>query len=230
MILSHRHRFIFIKTSKTAGTSVEIALSRVCGPEDIITPISPADEPLRQELGGKGPQHYLLPEEEYRLKDRIRRFRKGRPRQKFYNHMSAEEIRQCIPEAVWNSYYRFCFERNPWDRAISYYFWKYPNEPRPTISEFVQSERLLKLKKRGRELYTLHGEVAVDRVCRFENLDDELEAVRKKLGIAEKLELPRAKDGFRKDRRSYRELMGAADRQRIAEMFQDEIAFMGYQF
>ena len=37
-IISHRHRFIFVRTHKTASTSVEIALSRICGPEDVITP------------------------------------------------------------------------------------------------------------------------------------------------------------------------------------------------
>ena len=48
VIISHRHRFIFIKTGKTAGTSVEIALSKFCGPEDVITPISPEDEATRK--------------------------------------------------------------------------------------------------------------------------------------------------------------------------------------
>ncbi len=31
MIISHRHSFVFVKTTKTAGTSVEIALSKHCG-------------------------------------------------------------------------------------------------------------------------------------------------------------------------------------------------------
>ena len=47
MIISHEHKFIFLKTRKTAGTSIELALSGLCGPDDIITPISPNDEPLR---------------------------------------------------------------------------------------------------------------------------------------------------------------------------------------
>ena len=34
MIASHAHRFVFVKTRKTAGTSLEIALSRHCGPSD----------------------------------------------------------------------------------------------------------------------------------------------------------------------------------------------------
>ncbi len=31
MIISHEHKFIFLKTKKTAGTSVELALTRLCG-------------------------------------------------------------------------------------------------------------------------------------------------------------------------------------------------------
>ena len=41
MIISHARSFIFIKTRKTAGTSVEVYLSQHCGPEDVITPIQP---------------------------------------------------------------------------------------------------------------------------------------------------------------------------------------------
>jgi len=37
MIISHRHRYIFIKTRKTAGASVELALVQSCGPDDIMT-------------------------------------------------------------------------------------------------------------------------------------------------------------------------------------------------
>jgi hypothetical protein len=144
--------------------------------------------------------------------------------------MSAAEIRARIPEVVWNSYYKFCFERNPWDRVISYYYWKHRKGPRPALSDFVHSERLGKLRKQGRDLYTIGGEVVVDRVCRFEALDGELAAVCRKLGMPWPLELPRAKGGFRRDRRNYRDLLGERERQRIAEFFHDEITRLGYEF
>lgn len=57
MIFSFKHKFIFIKGRKVAGTSIEMALSPQCGPQDIITPISPVDELTRLTLGGQ-PQNY----------------------------------------------------------------------------------------------------------------------------------------------------------------------------
>jgi hypothetical protein len=79
-------------------------------------------------------------------------------------------------------------------------------------------------------VYTIDGGLAVDKICRFENLSEELEEVRKKVGIPEKLELPRAKSKFRKDKRDYREIFGEADKARIADLFHDEINLFGYEF
>jgi hypothetical protein len=58
MIISHEHKFIFLKTRKMAGTSIEIALSRFCGDEDIITPINVPDERLRETLCYRGLQNF----------------------------------------------------------------------------------------------------------------------------------------------------------------------------
>ncbi len=54
-IINHKFKFIFIKTRKTAGTSLEIALSKFCDSEDMITRIKPMDEKIRKELGFQGP-------------------------------------------------------------------------------------------------------------------------------------------------------------------------------
>ena len=37
MIVSHKHKFIFFKTRKTAGSSIQVALAKHCGEDDIIT-------------------------------------------------------------------------------------------------------------------------------------------------------------------------------------------------
>ena len=43
MIISHKRKFIYIKTQKTAGTSTEIVLEKYCGHNDIITHITMGD-------------------------------------------------------------------------------------------------------------------------------------------------------------------------------------------
>lgn len=52
MILSFRHRFVFIRPRKVAGTSVEMALSTLCGDDDIVPAMIAVDERQRQSIGG----------------------------------------------------------------------------------------------------------------------------------------------------------------------------------
>jgi hypothetical protein len=51
------HKFIFIKTKKTAGTAIEVALSELCGPLDVITSYREGSEEQRR---GRGPQNYPI--------------------------------------------------------------------------------------------------------------------------------------------------------------------------
>ena len=50
MIISHEHKFIFLKTKKTAGTAIEAALSELCGASDVITPYREESEQHRKGL------------------------------------------------------------------------------------------------------------------------------------------------------------------------------------
>ena len=70
----------------------------------------------------------------------------------------------------------------------------------------------------------------MDRICRFENLEEELDTVGKILGFPDKLTLPKAKTSFRKDKRHYRDVLNEVDRENIAKMFAKEISLMKYQF
>ncbi len=213
MIISHRHRFIFIKTKKTAGTSLEIALSALCGPDDIITPISPRDEQLRRDLGFRGPQNYQLPD--------------GR---QFFNHASASAVRQVVGTGIWDNYFTFCFERNPWDKVISWYHWECQQRPDISFGAFLASGHFALVGGPGGfDLYTDNGDVIVDRVCRYEDMASELALLAARFGTPLPT-LPKAKSGFRRDRRHYSEVYTAQQRELVAQAFRREIALLGYRF
>lgn len=232
MIISHQHQYIFIKTSKTAGTSIEIALSKYCGENDIITPISPDDEKSRQALGFRGPQNYLASIKEYSIRDYLKWFIQGKKKARFFNHISAAEIKAKIPDQIWHGYYKFCFERNPCERVISMYYWFYWRNlisKDTSISEFIDSGRIIDLIKRGRDLYMIDGKIAVDKVCMFEMMDEELEQIAKIVRLPEKPALPKAKGSYRKDRRPYQEILTKEGQEKIRRIFGEEIELFGYQ-
>lgn len=213
MILSHKYKFIFIKTKKTAGTSIEIALSKFCGPTDIITPITPADEIIRARLGYRGPQNY------------------SSSQGPFYNHIAAREIAEKIDPAVWETYYKFCVERNPWDKVVSWYYWENRTEPRPSLSQFIRSGRAALVGGPGGfNLYTINDRIVVDKVLLYENLQQEMETLALRLNLPEVPRLPNAKAEFRVDKKPVTAFYGEQDRNTIATIFSREISLFGYAF
>ena len=227
MIVSHRHRYIFVRTRKTAGTSVEIALSKFCGPDDVIT--RDADDALRRELGYPGPQNDGgVPFGEYTFGEWRRLLTRGE-RARFKNHMPATRIRKLVGEEVWAGYYKFAIERDPWDKAISLYYWRTRDEqPRRPLLQFLKEVGVRSLS--NAHIYLIDGKPAVDRIISYENLAVQLEEIRAHLGLPEALELPRAKGTHRTERSHYSQLIGPAERAVIDAACAREIELLGYRF
>jgi len=144
-------------------------------------------------------------------------------------------VRAEVGEEVWRGYYKFAFARNPWDRYLSLYHWHYRRASRRrfapmTPDEFVGHHRTARLNEHGWGVYTIDGAIAVDHVCRYEDMPAELERLQQRLGLAGPIVMPRTKHTTRGDRRPYREVLGPEAARRIAELFADEIALMGYAF
>ncbi|MCF6377523.1 hypothetical protein L2K70_07885 [Nocardioides KLBMP 9356] len=207
MICSHAHRFVFVKTRKTAGTSLEIALSRHCGPDDIVTRISPADEELRVAAGGVPPQNDDTDPSSYA-------------------HMGARRVIQVIGRETWDDYFTFAVERNPFDVVAS--SWRYSSRKpsfTKTFAEFVRTPRRLDRLALNERLYRLGGEVVVDRVYRYEELPAAIADISARLGLD--LDLPHAKQGSGPH---YRELYGPGDAEIVAARFARTIREFGYEF
>ena len=188
-------------------------MSKVCGPDDIITEISPEDEALRRAAGGLPPQNFASPPQ---------------PR-KAYNHMGAKATRDLVGAEVFADYYTFAIERNPWDAVVSLYFWKYKDRDElPDFETYVQEIWIEQLAN-NRRLYRIRGKMALDRVLRYERLDAELQEVWDHLGLPGTPDLPRAK-GNARPAGHYRELYTPASKDRVATVFADTIEAFGYEF
>ncbi len=229
MIISHEHKFIFIKTAKTAGTSIEVFLSPQCGPEDIITPIAPPVEghQARNHEQLVNPISELLQQPEGLVAALRNAFKR---RNKFYNHMPAWLIQQRVPPRTWNTYFKFCVERNPWDKVLSHYYM--------TTSRAGGSLSLDQYLARGRFpinyfRYTDRSgaKIIVDRVVRYENLMNDLAEVFAQVDVRFEGTLGvRAKSDYRTDYTPYQEVFNENQRRIVERAFAREIELHGYRF
>lgn len=223
MIISHKHKFVFIKTTKTAGTSVEIALSKHCGDQDIITRLHPDDEALREQKGYLGKQN------------EVQKLTDGKEL-RFFNHAPARRARRLIGPERWNGYFTFAFDRNPFDRVVSAYFYIKKNriaqgtwDEHMTFSRFVSNEkRLQSLHENGWGLYTQNDAIIVDKVYQFEALNDAMLNIYSLIGIDENQPLEKTKVSKRKN--SYRDIYNSNDRAIVSRVFEKEIETFGYCF
>ena len=227
MIVSHRHKFIFIKSKKTAGTSIEIALSRFCGDEDIVTPIVPETKEELEKMGFKGAQNYKLSPFQFTVDDWRKRLRGERPA--FRDHVPAAYIKKVLGGRIWNRYFKFSIERNPYDKAVSRYYWSTRKmEPRPTLEDHLNARAPAALS--NWHLYTIDDELAVDYMMRYESLEESLRYVEEALALPSPLQLPTAKSGYRKSRRHYSQLISPEARKRIDTVCAKELAAFRYEW
>jgi Sulfotransferase family len=228
MILSHEHKFIFFKTKKTASTSIELALGALCGPNDIITPLAGADEARR--TNSRGAQNWRL-HSWWRSPRAMKRgwFKRSAKDFGFYNHMKASEVRAHIDPEVWRTYFKFAFERNPWDREVSLFFHRYrQGDQRPDFSNFIHKDKRALIN--NFEVYTIDGTVAVDFVGRFETLGQDLKVALEHVGLSPAGALPDAKTMFRPGNVPYRDYYDEETRSIVANWYAREINLFGYEF
>ncbi len=233
MIVSYLHNFIFIKTKKTAGSSVEMMLAPPCGPDDIITPIGNdaervrgngeplcrnfADDPaweedLRTIIKGKRPQA------------RRKAFEKEH-KPKFFNHMPARQIKALVAPAFWDCAVKITSERHPYEKAVSlaYFTFKSDTSFEAHLDQIV--------RKRGyvsHPLYTIGGEVVVDEFIRLETLRDDIRRVAAKLGLPIPGEMARANSRTRLDQRPAREILSDAQKEIVYANCKKEFDQLGY--
>ncbi|MEJ5255883.1 MAG: hypothetical protein WHS89_11075 [Acidimicrobiales bacterium] len=232
MIVSHQHRFIFMKTRKTAGTSVEVFLSSIAGDDAIVTPFGVAEgidhaprnwqrlfNPLSETIG---PMRYRS--RGIRGRGWSRTAKDLLHRRAFEEHLTARLAIARLGRRTWRDYFTFCFERDPWDKTLSWYWWSTRNlSHRPPLAEWIMTAQL----PSDWSTYAIGDDLAVDFVGRYESLEEDLALALRTLGIDVPVELPRAKAQHRPS--SGEETFEPSAHRRIAEVFAREIKAFGYE-
>lgn len=165
MIINKAFKIIFVKTKKTAGTSFEIALSKFCDADDIITPVTPKDEQLRYSLGFKCAQNY----KRYFWRD-FRFQAKG----KYYNHIPLVSIKNLVPNAIFNDYRKITIYRNPFDVAISRYYWEGGLKTGLNFFEYIQA--YTSHLRENSYIAPIYGNIKCDIFLRYESLQEDMKA------------------------------------------------------
>ena len=251
-IISHQHKFIFIKSRKTAGSSVEILLGGIAGQQDVMCPTGDGKQFGIVEQNNQKKIQDLTSNDLSKFFSRILRdiMKSGRPdvrrsinkcrRLIKSNHANAQELKHITGAEVWNAYYKFCFERNPFDRLVSLYHWRTKRlKIKPAFKEFVLSviEKGKSNQERSnrssfwtnRPFYEINGQIVVDRVCKFEDLEQEMKDFFAMKCLSWKGGLPHMKGGLR-PKRHYREYYDHELRVLCEKAFTFEMENFGYRF
>ena len=99
-----------------------------------------------------------------------------------------------------------------------------------SFEKFLNDGMASKLK--GFDLYTNGGIQIVDRVFKYENMQESLDEISSILGLPEKVRLPeyRAKGGMRPENKKYQDIISTREADLIAKIYAREISYFGYSF
>jgi hypothetical protein len=224
MLVSHRYKFIYTKTRKTAGSSVESYFEPFCMGE-----------------GEWTERHFR---EEYVSAAGIIGFR-GKPANmgaaRWWNHMPARLIRERLGEDTWRSYFKFCVIRNPFEKAISAFYHDKRNDrsgrPRQGVLWSDEDPQLFEewLERRpppiDRDTFCIQGRFALDDVIRYETLTPDIQRICQRLGLRWRPErLPAFKAGIRPPEATAQRLYTPRSRQMVREAHRFELRYFSYEF
>lgn len=211
MLISYTHKFIFIHTYKVAGSSIAKALSKYAyNPSGKILL-----DRISAKLGAKPPGSYSKSGD-------------------FPVHVKASVLKEKLPPDIYNSFFKFAFVRNPWDWQVSLYH--YMTQDKTHFQhELIKQQGSFKgyirwLSSQGMQqqkpvMTNKQGEVIVDFIGRYENLQEDFQHICKTLNV--EAFLPHIRKSNHHDYRLYYD---DETRRLVAEGSKEDIEFFNYTF
>ena len=171
-IISFKHQFIFIKTGKMAGTSLEIALSYFCGRDDIVT-----EKSDKHPSAGEGVRDVMIDGQRHSFN--------------VIKHMKARHLRKELGGDMFRRFLKISTIRNPYDMVVSIYAWRQKEVAIPNAShfrtwlpQFIDAHLLYN----RRPLCTIRQPYdAIDVMIRFEHFEEDLTALSQRLGLQDNI-------------------------------------------
>lgn len=207
MVISDSKSFIFVHVQKTAGSSIRRLL---------------------QPYAVEGPRTRLN-----RLASRLGLVRDYR---NFYfgHHDRLRAAQAVMPAERFEEMFKFGFVRNPWDRLVSWYAFlrQRPHHRRHkrvmalgSFDAYVEYEIRRDKISQFRMLRNEAGEIGVDFVGKFENLEADFNEVRRRLGVEGELPVHNVTKHA-----PYQDCYTPQLAGRVREHWGDEIEAFGYEF
>lgn len=220
MLISHEHKFIFLKTHKTASTSTEAALEWMCSPDGHV--------PAHEQAEMKSDRGYISG-------------RMGGQRKTDFipTHARALAVQRKVGKPVFEEYTKLYTIRNPYDKVVSWFWHVMPDEVAKTVAQdFKEAQTLFGTWLQMRPVlpndlgvYRLPSGVFPARHIRFERLREDLDAFVSELGHdSSRIEIPRWKSGSRMHKdRSFEEYYTKPTRDIVRRAFAFDFENFGYK-
>ena len=237
MIVSFKYKFIFIKSYKTAGSSIENYLYPYLNNKDILAPtenykgINCWGDFDPKEIESYFGKEYLENKVKYKIK--------------YFAHMPIWLVKERLKPLsdklnydIFKNFYKFGVIRNPFDTIVSHYYWI--NSKNNKNSKLVSFKKILKeLESNIFPQYGLlnlnefmdknYNEILCDKIIKYENLNKELSMVFNKLSINfdGELKIFKKKSIKRKD---YRDFFDKDSQKLITDIFWKDFEIFDYSF
>jgi len=206
MLISDTHQFIFVHIRKSAGSSIRDTLE----PLSIIKPTDTLSK----------------------IKSRFLRTEKDYKKYAFRQHDSITVAKRIMPPELFESYFKFAFVRNPWDRLVSEYEFirRRPDHGRHSKVMKMGFEKYIVYQSKRFDAHQINmladknGNLLMDFIGKFENLLDDWNRVTDKLGIENKELTHRKKAGIS----NYDSYYTDESRALVSELWKRDIEAFGY--
>jgi hypothetical protein len=244
MIYLANHRLLFVKPRKTAGTSVEVALSHHAGAEDIVTPMTARGfeaEQERLDLGGQLPRNwawsrsfeaaYLRRLQYFQMTGKIRpRFGRGGDKTfstlldcRYFNHISPTQLWWRAPKKMLRDAHIVTIVRDPYEFVVSLAFHLKSQSGRELAQEI---DRVLQQKAVNEDFY--FSRFKPHFVIRFEHLQHDLAQLDRTFGLRLVENLAVTNNKQRTDRRPARAMLSAQQIARVRRVYKRIFAEFDY--